>query len=173
MTAADKYYLKAKENYPYNLDDVLEALEYGLSCDNEHPGLLTLMATIYERDLKQFNAAREQYELALFYDNTFVDAYYAYIQFALRMNDDKKAARLIASAMHVAGIDKARILYLRALLHTQQGQYASAIADMKAARQHCQCKDGYSFYTKEQERIEQKQKDYAQQYQSINVVLVK
>jgi hypothetical protein len=42
MTAADKYYLKAKDYYPYEIEEALEALEYGLSADETHAGLLTL-----------------------------------------------------------------------------------------------------------------------------------
>src|SRR5690606_7466938 len=98
MTAADKYYLKAQDYYPCNLEEVLEALEYGLSCDEEHAGLHTLKGQVYYHYLKQFEAAKECFELALFYDKGFVDAYYAYIDLALTVKAYTKAEKLIETA---------------------------------------------------------------------------
>lgn len=83
MNAADKYFLKAKDNYPYNIEDAIEALEYGLSCDSEHPGLLALMGYIYYNDLGKLDNAFNCFEQALLVDAAYIDTYYAYIKCAI------------------------------------------------------------------------------------------
>jgi tetratricopeptide (TPR) repeat protein len=173
MTAADKYYLKAKDNYPYNLDDALEALEYGLSHDDGHPGLLTLKGRIYYDDLKQFEAARECFELALWNDNSFVEVYYAYIRLALGMEEYKKAEKLIANAHKVPGIDKARILYFEAQLLEKQNKYHNAIDTLNRARECCMNKESFSFYEEELERVRTKNDDLSKNGSQIKIVIKK
>jgi tetratricopeptide (TPR) repeat protein len=173
MTAADKYYLKARDNYPYNLEEALEALDYGLSCDDTHAGLLTLQGNIYFKDLKQFSAAKDCFELAIFHDVLFVDTYYAYIEFALAMNNYKKAEKLITQALQVNGIEKARVLYLHALLFEKQDVYADAINQLKLAKQHCDSKESYSFLAGELERLQAKNTVAEEHQKKLNVVFVK
>lgn len=42
----NKYYFEALDNYPYNLPDCLEALNYALSYDPEDADSLCLMGSI-------------------------------------------------------------------------------------------------------------------------------
>lgn len=169
MTAADKYYIKARDNYPYNLEEVLEALDYGLGCDEEHAGLLTLKGNIYFRYLKQFDAAAECFELALFYNVDFVDAYYSYIEFALAMKNCKKATRLIEKAKQVRGIDYARLFYHESILFEKQHQYKQAISQIKLARQHCNNKAYFEFCEEELERLQSKNKIAEMQKANIHI----
>jgi tetratricopeptide (TPR) repeat protein len=171
MTAADKYYLKAKEYYPFDLEIALEALDYGLSCDSGHPALLTLMGTVYWKNLKQFDAARENFELALYHDNSFVDAYYAYTMFAITMDEFKKAEKLVAAALKVKGADHAHIYYCEALLKEKQQKYTAAIDSLRKAAQYCMKKECYSSYQEEIERIQLKNKDLKEYKAQINIVL--
>ncbi|MES2704910.1 MAG: hypothetical protein V4649_19900 [Bacteroidota bacterium] len=159
MNAADKYFLKAKEKYPYEVDDALESLDYGLSHDGDHAGLLTMKGNIYYEDLKQFDAARECYELALINDNAYVEAYYGYIRFTLTMSDYARAERLVIAALQVKGIDLATIYYYEALLREKQQSFGKAVKSLAKAREHCTVKKTYSFYEEEAERIEQKSRD--------------
>ncbi|RYD55757.1 MAG: hypothetical protein EOP56_14430 [Sphingobacteriales bacterium] len=171
MNAADKYFLKAKDNYPHDLDKALEALEYGLSCDNEHAGLLTLQGTIYHNDLKQFDAAEECFELALFYNKNYVDTWYSYITFAIEMNDLTKADKLIQSAMKVRGTEIARIYYRAALLADRKGAYAEAVDTIQKARLNCCCKECYDFLKDETDRLQMKLKVHTEQNSMINIIL--
>jgi tetratricopeptide (TPR) repeat protein len=172
MTAADKYFLKAKDNYPFCLDEAIEALEYGLACDNEHAGLLTLQATIYFKDLKQFEAAKECYELALFYNSSYVDAWYAYIGFATAMKEYAKVEKLVAGALQVKGVDTARVLYLSARCTEAQGEFALAVSIMKKSKVYCSCSDCYKFYEDEIERIITKTGHIEQEQRLVNIIVV-
>lgn len=171
MTAADKYYLKAKDNYSFCLDETLEALEYGLACDNEHAGLLTLQGKIYCRDLEQYDAAREQFELALFYDPNFVVAYYEYLHLLSIVGDIKKAALLIEKAINVPGIDKSQLYYKEALMWEKLGQQTKSLEVMKHAIHYSSGKDCYTFLTEEVERLQTKNKETKLQNAKVNFIL--
>lgn len=171
MTAADKYYLKAKENYPYNLDDALEALEYGLSCDDMHPGLLTLMGDIYYKDLEQFDAARECYELAMISDKTFIQAYTSFIEFCLKMEEFDRADKLITTALKLKGVDRAQLLYYRAHMFEGLGKYRDAIDNIRQAKENSLNKKHYTFLEEEAERIALKERHIREYNTPVNIVL--
>ncbi len=171
MTAADKYYLKAKDNYPYDMDEALEALEYGLSCDDTHPGLLTLQGNIYYRNLCNFDLAIEYYELALFYDNRFTDTYYPYIQLCIDICNYTKAKQLIKRAATVPGIDKAQIAYRTAKMFEKQEMYKDAVAHINIAITICTEKECNTFLNDELERVQLKIKNKHISGKKINIIL--
>jgi len=171
MTAADKYYLKAKDNYPYDLDTALEALEYGLSCDDTHPGLLTLQGNIYYRDLRDFDLAMEYFELALFYDNRYTDTYYAYIQLCIDICNYTKAMQLIERASVVPGIDKAQIAYRTAKMYEKQELYKDALSHIQTAIATCTEKECNTFLNDELERVQLKMKNKFASEKRINIIL--
>lgn len=158
MTAADKYYLKAKDCYPYEIEEALEALEYGLSYDETHAGLLALKGKICHRDLRQFTIARECFELALYHDSQFVDTYYNYIRLLCELEEAKMAEKLVARALTVKGIDKAKIWHLEALVYEKQNMYTLALASLNNALEYSQDKDFYSFLQDEKKRVKKKSK---------------
>lgn len=158
MTAADKYFLKAREAYPFNIDELTEALDYGLSHDDEHAGLLTLKGLVYWEHLGQFAAARECFELALLSDNTYINAYYAYVRFSTAVAEETKATKLLAGLGKLKGTDKAYIAWLEAKLHESKERYADAVGKMKEAKQHSCCKQCGIFYNDELERVRAKKK---------------
>ena len=46
-TLTNNYIFKALENYPYDLEEVMEALNYALSADDKNTMALTLMGRMY------------------------------------------------------------------------------------------------------------------------------
>ncbi|WP_276135287.1 tetratricopeptide repeat protein [Polluticoccus soli] len=171
MTAADKYFLKANDNYPYDLEAVLEALEYGLSTDDMHPGLLTLMGKIYHRDLRQFEPARECFETSLYSDELYVDTYYAYTHLLLWLNELPKAEDIILRALKVPGIDRPKMLYFKAILHEKQGDYKQATDSLKEAIRHSQTTECHKRYEEEIERLQTKDKRIKEYTAPINIIL--
>jgi tetratricopeptide (TPR) repeat protein len=158
MTAADRYYIKAKENYPYEIDQALDALEYGLSYDDSHAGLLALKGEICHRDLKQFNTARECFELALYHDAQFVDTYYNYIRLLCDIDEVEAAEKLVVRALSIKGIDKAKVWHLEALMYERQGMFTMAMGSLNNALQYCQDQELHTFYKDESKRIRKKNK---------------
>lgn len=171
MNAADKYYLKAKDYYPHNLEEVLEALDYGLSHDDTHAGLLVLQGRIYYRELSRFEAARENFELALYHDPLYIHAYYEYIRLAILIDDYTKAEKLVNKALKVRGIDKSRVYYNQALMLEKQMFYTRAIDSIKNAMLHCQDKDCREFYTGELDRLLSKNAQSKEDNNKSNVIV--
>jgi tetratricopeptide (TPR) repeat protein len=158
MTAADKYFLIAKENYPYEINDALDALEYGLSYDDTHAALLTLRGEIQYKDLHQYAAAADSFGLALYHDPAYVETYYLYIALLCTTGDIPAAERLIARALKVTGIDKGRIWHSEAQLYEQQGIYTLAQDSLRNALMWCSTDEDSDLYTKERKRIKKKMK---------------
>ncbi|NNG27070.1 MAG: hypothetical protein HKM87_06060, partial [Ignavibacteriaceae bacterium] len=46
ITLADTFYLKALDLYPFELDQVIEALNYAISYDNDHAGAHCLLGKL-------------------------------------------------------------------------------------------------------------------------------
>ena len=51
MSLIDRYLCKAIDAYPYNLEDVIENLEYALSSDNNNAATLCLYGSVYAEQL--------------------------------------------------------------------------------------------------------------------------
>lgn len=158
MTAADKYYLKAKENYPYEMEVALEALEYGLSYDDTHAPLLTLKAEIYYNDLRRLDAAMECLEAALYHDSFYTEAHYLYLRILIETGEVVRAEKHISKALNVRGIDKGKIWHQEALILEQRGLLEEAIDKLAEAKRYSQTKDCFSFYSSETKRIRKKSK---------------
>jgi tetratricopeptide (TPR) repeat protein len=158
MTAADKYYIKARDSYPYEIDEALEALEYGLSVDETHPALLTLRGEIYHKVLCQFDAAADCFSWAVYYAPGYVDAWYQFIDLQLTVGDPTKAADLIKRVLTVRGINKGRVWHAEALLLEKQAKYEQALACIKEAICWTTLDDETEFYGKEKARIKKKLK---------------
>lgn len=158
MTAADKYYLKAKENYPYEMEVALEALEYGLSYDDTHAPLLTMKAEIYFNDLRRLYAALECLEAALYHDPYYTEAHYLYMKVLFEIGETEKAAKHLPKALAVKGIDKAKVWHQEALILEHHGLLDEAIEKLAEAKKYSQSKDGFSFYSSEAKRIKKKSK---------------
>lgn len=171
MTAADKYFLKAKDYYPYDLEQVLEALEYGLSADDMHPGLLTLMGKIYHHHLRQFEQARECFETSLYSDALYVDTYYAYAHLLLWLNELPKAAKIVDRALGVPGIDRPKMLYFKAILHEKQGDYQLATGSLREAIRHSLTAECHKYYEDEIERLLTKDKRIREYAAPVNIIL--
>lgn len=162
MTAADKYFLKARELYPYDMDEVVDAIEFGLSYDAEHAGLLTLRGDIYADDLHKYQAARECYELALFHDPVYTHAWFALIRLLLRLSLLPSVSETIEKAFTVPGINKAELFNLKARMYELQEDYIAASESVDAAYKLCQCADCYTRYKEDAERIQRKGKDLSE-----------
>ena len=64
-TLTNNYIFKALENYPYDLEEVMEALNYALSADDKNTMALTLMGRMYAEKLYKYEEAIGYFKLAL------------------------------------------------------------------------------------------------------------
>lgn len=171
MTAADKYYLKALDYYPFNLEEVSEALEYGLSHDETHAGLLCMQAVVYHRYLKDNDGAAYYFSLTVYHHPGYAEGYYGYLEYLLDIDDLAAAGRLLLKAKKVKGISMARLHYLESLMLEKSGMYTEASTTLKKAIQLCTDNKSYEKYREERERIKQKAKAHKESCAGINITV--
>lgn len=118
-----KYYFEALDNYPYNLPDCLEALNYALSYDSEDADSLCLMGRLYSEILRNYEEAKLYFEQAMQSDITNINTPKYYISCLLNNEDYFEAEKLINFSLKIKGIDKSTIWYYRSVLSEKRGKF--------------------------------------------------
>ncbi|WP_419869501.1 tetratricopeptide repeat protein [Chryseobacterium sp. CT-SW4] len=131
----NKYYFEALDNYPYNLPDCLEALNYALSYEPEDADSLCLMGRIYSETLRDYEQAKLYFEEAMQCDVTNINTPQYYIKCLLDNEDLEEAQKLILFSLKLKGIDKAYIFYLQSVFFEIQKEFKKALVSLKEASQ--------------------------------------
>ncbi|PZU80948.1 MAG: hypothetical protein DI529_16115 [Chryseobacterium sp.] len=129
-----KYYFEALDNYPYNLPDCLEALNYALSYDPEDADSLCLMGRIYSEQLRNYETAKQYFQEALQCDVTNLNTPRHYIKCLLDNEDLDEAEKLIEYSLKIKGIDKCRILIQKSYLFEIKMDFKKAMEILKEAK---------------------------------------
>ncbi len=139
LPLSDQYYLKAVDQYHYDMESAVEALQYALSYDEEHAASHCMMGKIYTYKLKQYKSACHHYEQSLLYDPSYVDAYYFYPCLLVDLGRYQKAQRLMQRAMYVDGINHTNIVLISAYRYERTGLLQVAKASLIYAKQVAVC----------------------------------
>lgn len=156
MNTADTYLIKALGNYPWDIEEAMEAATYGLAYDGEHPALLCLMGRIYADQLHQYSQAIGYFEEALGADLDYPETYYHYLNLLIRIEQLDKAERLAEQAFKVPGIDRYSIYLHKSTIYEQREQYNEALDMITQARRHSYNKPASEFLEEEVTRINKK-----------------
>ena len=132
-TIADKYYLKAVDSYPYNLEEAIESLKYALSYDNGHVGANWLMGKLYAEQLLDYSQAEGYYQRAMASDPRNMKVCLDYILLLIIIREYIKAEKLIGYTKGLQGADLASIFYLEGLIFEYQREYDKAIQSYEDA----------------------------------------
>ena len=95
---ANSYYLKAKESYPWDLSESLEALEYAISYDETHAPAHSLLGQLYAEQLNNYEEAFYHFEQALILDIHYVETYYHFSDALIQYGELKRAKKLLKHA---------------------------------------------------------------------------
>lgn len=136
MKLASKYLFEAMDNYPYNLPEAIEALNYALSYDDENPLAHCLQGQIYAEQMKDYQAAIECFETALSYDLYALKVYQPYLDTLLWNGDYEKAEKFIGFALKVKAADKAVLYRQMGFVKEYQKEYKEAKANFKLAKEY-------------------------------------
>ena len=135
-TLTNNYIFKALENYPYDLEEVMEALNYALSADDKNTMALTLMGRMYAEKLYKYEEAIGYFKLALAEDIRAFEVYTPYINTLLWNEDYKEAEEFIDFGLTVKGSDKALLYLKKANLYEQLKDYEKALTFIKLAKEY-------------------------------------
>jgi len=133
MENLSKYIFQAIDNYPFDLESTVEALEYALSEEPESVPALILAGRLYMDYLQDYVSAIGFFEEALTVDIKATAAYEYYIDALLAGNEYAKADKFILFAYGIKGSDKALLLYKKALLLERLLMYKPALKHIRKA----------------------------------------
>lgn len=154
----DKYLFQAMDAYPYDLEVVVESLNYALSYDEKNPIALGLMGQIHAEKLKDYETAKEYYQQALAENIHAFDVYPHYINVLLWNEDYDEARKLIDFAFTIKGIDKAVLYLKKTILFEQKKAYKKALKCLKNARENTYNNHFINDIEAEEKRIKDKMK---------------
>lgn len=156
MKTLDKHLFSALDNYPYNLLETIESLEYALSYNDKNTMALCLMGRIYAEQLMDYETAKEYFSEAISHNIYALEIYPNYIETLILNEDFSEAEKLIEFALTVKGINKIEILLKKVILLEIQKEFAQAKLILKEIKM-LNCNSNYNSIIKEyKERIDSK-----------------
>lgn len=147
----NKYLLEAFDAYPYDLVQTIESLDYALSYDEDCAHTWCLYGRLYAEQFQEYAKAIDYFETALQKDFQSVRVYPYYITTLLSNEDYEKAKKAIDFASGLKGIQKNRILYLKAIYFEYLEDYKQALSTLKESEK-------YSFNEEFKELLEETEK---------------
>ncbi|MES2486875.1 MAG: hypothetical protein V4581_13130 [Bacteroidota bacterium] len=120
-------YIQARDNYPYNVDECIEKLQYVIAADDEHAGAHFLMGQIYDEQLEDYKQAEYYYRMTLYLDKGHLAVYYEYATLLCNHSRFDECQKLIDAGLTVSGIDAARLRYINGQMLEKQHLFKEAI----------------------------------------------
>lgn len=156
ITQADQYFLKAYDAYDYDIDELIESLNYALSYDEDHAPSLCLMGRIYMEKMKDFKAAQHCFEMALISNKEYVETYKHYSRLLIWMGQLEKAEALITKAEKIIGMPKIVTIQRKATIYEYAGKVDKAMDEVIKGKLLSGCASFYSFFDNEEARLKKK-----------------
>jgi tetratricopeptide (TPR) repeat protein len=133
-TIINHYIFKALENYPYDLEETMEALHYALSYDEKNTMALTIIGKVYAEQLFKYEEAIHYFQQALAENVYAFEVYEPYLKVLLWNEDYTEAEVFINYALTIKGSDKAMLYLKKANLYEHLKNYKKALRFVKEAK---------------------------------------
>ena len=130
----NRYYIKAREAYPWDLEEFVENIEYAYSSNNECPFTCVLLGKYNWEQLKYMDDARWYFEKAMSMEPSNLYVLEEYIDFCINIEEYTVASRLIEFAMKQRGADRAVLYRNNAIILENQRSYKWSLVFYKAAK---------------------------------------
>ncbi len=130
----NKYYFQALDNFPYNLEETVEALNYAISFDGQNPETLCLLARVYSEVLKDYETAKAYFAEGFQEKMDSTTLPIPYISCLINNEDYAEAEKLIDYAIGIKGIDKATLYYQKALILERKDELKLSLKELKIAK---------------------------------------
>ena len=155
----NKYYFQALDNFPYNMQETIEALNYALSYEGQNAESLCLLGRVYAEILKDYETAKDYFAEALQENMDSVSTPIPYIYCLINNDDFSEAEKLIDFALKIKGIDKATIYYQKSVILEKKGELKLALKEIKTAKVFTYNENLMSFLDSRKDFIKKKIKD--------------
>ncbi|NNF34958.1 MAG: hypothetical protein HKN68_12670 [Saprospiraceae bacterium] len=134
LSQADQYYLKALNEYPYNLGSMIENLQYAQSYDNEHAPSWCLLGQIHMYLLKDYRKAKHCYNQSIACDLNYRDAYKYLSLLYIWLGRYKQAKKVIQHGMKIPGMDQVIMSQHLAMVYEYRGNLSTSKMLLKQAK---------------------------------------
>ena len=158
MTLADNYYLKAISDYPYNLQEVAENLNYALSYDEDHAQSLCLLGQMQMFVFKEYQVAEVTFRRALCADLDYPETYPYFALLKIKLKDFDGAEKLLLRAAKVPGTELYRLDVIMGLIKEAQSKWTLALFFLRRAKIRCLDNEKLSEINKAMRRVKRKSK---------------
>ncbi len=155
---AESYYLKALENYPWELSEALEQLQYALSYNNQHPAANCLMGQLQMEYLKNPTEAEYYFEQALVFDAHFTCAYEHLVKLYISQNRLRKAERVLYFMQKLPMVKQTFLFAGISTILEKRGALKLAKQNMQMALACAENQDELTFFQEEVNRLKVKTK---------------
>ena len=155
-TIAHTYYLKAFDQYPYDLAEFLEAINYALSYDENDADANCLMGRYYMEHLYKFDQAKHYFEKALSNDINHIQTYYYFIRWAIDVEELNTAKRLIKFAATIPGVCQATLIHRRGSIAEKNGKFKKALKHYQQAINLTIYNSDSTYFKNEKARVKNK-----------------
>jgi tetratricopeptide (TPR) repeat protein len=157
LTLADVYYLKALDEYDYNLEEVVENLNYALSYDQEHAGANYLMGKLYMEQFQKFDLAEDYFVASLVTEPEHIQTCESYAWLMIRTKRYQEALKLIQYTYTLKGITTPEVIRMEALVYELSRNYIKSKELLHEAMQESYDSVYIDFLENELERVEKKE----------------
>ncbi|MBD80169.1 MAG: hypothetical protein CL840_14745 [Crocinitomicaceae bacterium] len=155
---AEQYYLKALDNYPFELENAMESLEYALSYDSAHAGALHTMGCLYMDVLSDYKTALK-YLKSAFTSNPKSLKIGLDLLFCLTNTRHFEEAQKLVTYLHSFNREGVGGIYTaEGLLHEYMHDYSKSIAKYKLAKKESYNNSYNSWLDGELARVKKKLK---------------
>jgi len=131
---AMQYYLKAVDNFPYNLEFTIENLNYALSYDPCHVQSMTLMGVIEMYIMKDYPKAKRIFYDAIASNKSFPDTYKMLATLHIWLGEFEYAERVIDFAMKQSACNFETMYRIQAMKYEYKGQLKKAKKALQKAQ---------------------------------------
>lgn len=133
ISLADQYYIKALDDYPYNLEEAIENIHYALSYDSEHTGALLLMGSFCMEYLHDYVEAESYFLNAMAVNPNIIKLNVKYAELLMMLGEFEKSEKLLIYCKTIKGCDFGYVLMAEGFLREHQKQYEWAIQTFQQA----------------------------------------
>ena len=152
-------YLQALDNYPFDIEQCMEKLQYAISGGTDHAGVHYLLGRIYAEQSGDYQKAMFHYKMALSIDHRFVRTYYYYVDLLINLEAFDEALKVLQIGQKIPGIDKAYMGFLEGILYEKYEMFESAKECYKNAKKAALNNYFRSEMDEQIKRVKNKKKD--------------
>ncbi len=121
------YLVKALDNYPYNMEECFESLNYALSYDENNAVGLCLMGKVQAELFRNIPLAIEYFEQALAADLSYAETYRHYMNVLIATEQLEKAKAFLNFSKGKIPYRKAELLLFEALILEREHKWKKAL----------------------------------------------